>query len=67
MNGTYHLVLTTCIRGAFQRVTTNVGNHGATVHNVILRSDGVGAHDTMISGRNGYICVYYKFLLEVEG
>ena len=68
MNGTHLLILTMCVLRVLQRVTIVVRGSGFGVLNAILDAgnDCVGAHDTMMNGRNGCICVYCKFLLEAE-
>jgi len=66
-NGTYRSILTMLILGAFQRVAMTVGNNGGGVHNLVLHTrddDGVGTRDIMADGRNGWICVDCKRLLE---
>ena len=69
MSGTYNPISTTRILGAFQRVTSSVGNTGAGVYNVSpdAGSDGVGVRGIITSGGNSYICIRCKFLLEPEG
>jgi len=66
-NATHRPTLTTRIPGAFQRVAMTVRNNGKVVHNVVLDAgnDGVGVRDTMADGRNDWICVDCKRLLEI--
>jgi len=44
----------------------SVGIGGESVHNLVPRSGGVGAHDIMTNNGSGYICVYCKSLVEME-
>jgi len=54
------------ILGAFQRVAMTVGNNGGGVHNVVLHTgdDGVGVGDIMTDGRDCWIRVDCKRLLQ---
>ena len=62
MNGAYHQILATRALGAFQHITTSVGNSDEGVRDVILDAgnDGVGVRDIMRNSRNGCIYIYYK-------
>lgn len=50
----YHPALTTRMLGDFRYITVATGN------------DGVGVHDIMTNGRNGFIRIRCKLLLEPE-
>jgi len=65
-NGTYRSILTMLILGAFQRIAIIVGNNGEGFQSIILDtgSDGVCIGDIMADGRNGWIRVDCKRLLE---
>ena len=65
-NGTHHLLLTTHILRASQRVMMDAGDTG--VRNVILDigSDEMGIRDIVASGGDGCVRVCCKFPLEFE-
>jgi len=66
MRGAYLLILTTPVLRNLQRFTIAAGNNIEGVHDFIpdARREGVGVCDNTMSNGSGFICGYYKFLLE---
>jgi len=68
-NITHREISTTASFLAVQNGTMDIGEHGVSTRNIMLkfRNDGMCVHDPTVNLGGDYVCIHCKFGLEVPG